>query len=120
MTPDERHREREQYARAVVDAYGRAQGATGRVRSADRDLARYLYDRNIPIQLVEDALLLAAARRGLRRRGAALPPVMSLHYYLPLVQELLLHPLDAAALRNLRKGRAPATDPDPDPTSHRR
>lgn len=118
MTPAERHREREQYAQAVVDAYRRAQGATGRVRSADRDLARYLYDRSIPLQLVEDALLLAAARRGLRRRTATLPPVMSLHYYLAVIQELLLHPLDAASLRNLRKGPAQASKPDPTSPRH--
>lgn len=113
MTPDECRREREQYAHAVLDAYGRSQGTTGRVRSADRDLARYLYDRNVPLQLVQDALLLAAARRGRRRRSAPLPPVMSLHYYLPVVQELLLHPLDAASRRNLRNGLSQARKPDP-------
>ena len=103
MTPQELRREREQYARDVLEQYCRTPGTLGHVRPADRALARYLYDRNIPLPLVEDAFVLATARRTFRPAGAVpLSPVRSLHFYLPLVQELLLHRPDLGYVRALR------------------
>ena len=53
-------------------------------------LHRSLYDRGVPLQAVENALLLAAARRSVRPADA--PPlgtIRSLAYFLPVIEEVL-------------------------------
>ena len=78
------------YIRTILDTYRRMPGATGVVRRNDRLLAGKLYDRGIPVVTVENAILLAAARRIFRRPDApALQPVRSLYYVLPIIDELL-------------------------------
>ena len=77
------------YILKVLDAYRRMPGATGVVRRNDRLLAGKLYDRGIPLVTVENAILLAAARRIFRPPDApALQPIRSLYYVLPLIDEL--------------------------------
>ena len=81
---------REEYVRKVLDAYRRTPGTTGTVRRPDRLLAAQLYQRGVPLGVVENALLLAAARRLLRPATApSLAPVRSLAYFLPLLEEVL-------------------------------
>jgi hypothetical protein len=78
------------YIRKVLDAYRRMPGAAGAVRRNDRILAATLYDRRIPLTAVENALILAAARRIFRSPDApTLQPVRSLHYLLPVIDEVL-------------------------------
>jgi hypothetical protein len=79
-----------EYVQQVLDAYRRMPGATGVVRRNDRLLAAQLYDRAVPLRAVENAVVLAAARR-LFRSPDALPlqPVRSLHYVLPVLREVL-------------------------------
>ena len=64
-----------------------------RVRPADRVLARGLFRRSVPLDIVGAALLLATSRR-IHRSPTAPPlqPVRSLHYYLPVIEELLATP----------------------------
>ena|SRR5579864_2292712 len=82
--------ERQVYIRKVLDAFRRTPGTTGVVRRNDRLLAAALYDRGVPLIVVENALLLAAARRIVRSPDApALQPVRSLHYLLPVIDEVL-------------------------------
>lgn len=65
-------------------------GTTGVVRRNDRMLAATLYDRGVPLPAVENALTLAAARRIVRPPGAPpLQPVRSLHYLMPVIDEVL-------------------------------
>jgi hypothetical protein len=81
---------REEYVRKLLDAYRRTPGTTGIVRRADRLLAAQLHQRRVPLTVVENALLLAAARRLFR--PATLPPlatVRSLAYFLPVIDEVL-------------------------------
>lgn len=78
--------DRDEYVRRVFDAYRITPGTTGVVRRADRLLAGELYDRGVPVEAVENALLLAAARRLIR--PVPLPPVRSLHYFLPVIEEV--------------------------------
>jgi hypothetical protein len=47
----------------------------------------------VPLRTVRAALLLAAARRTLRS-GPPLPPVRTLHYFLPVIDEVLQQPLE--------------------------
>jgi hypothetical protein len=78
------------YIRKVLDAYRRTLGTTGVVRPNDRLLAAALYDRGISLLVVENALVLAAARRIFRSPHApTLQPVRSLYYVMPVIDEVL-------------------------------
>jgi hypothetical protein len=81
---------REEYVRKLLDAYRHTPGTTGTVRRPDRLLAAQLYQRGVPWCVVENALLLAAARRLLRPATApSLATVRSLAYFLPVLEEVL-------------------------------
>jgi len=91
------------YVERVLELYRRTPGTMGRVRAADRRLAANLCRRHVPLATVETALLLAVARRNLRPLGAPpLPRIATLHYFLPLIDELLAAPPEAAYLDYLR------------------
>ena len=78
------------YIRKVLDAYRRTPGTTGVIRRNDRLLAAALYDRGVSLTAVENALLLAASRRIFRPPDAIpLQPIRSLHYLLPVIDEVL-------------------------------
>lgn len=82
--------ERDEYVRRLLDAYRTTPGTTGVVRRGDRLLAEQLYERAVPLAAVQNALILAAARR-LARPAAAppLPTVRSLAYFLPVIDEVM-------------------------------
>jgi hypothetical protein len=78
------------YMRKVLDAYRRTPGTTGAVRRSDRLLAALLYDRGVSVTAVENALILTASRRIFRPPDAVpLLPIRSLHYLLPVIDEVL-------------------------------
>jgi len=80
----------EEYVRQVLEAYLRTPGTTGTIRRPDRLLAAQLFAHGVPIEAVENALVLAASRRLLRPAG--LPPlgtVRSLAYFSPVIEEVL-------------------------------
>src|SRR6266699_1296599 len=78
------------YIRKVLDAYRRTPGTTGAVRRNDRLLAAALYDRGVSATTIENALILAASRRIFRPPDAVpLQPIRSLHYLLPVIDEVL-------------------------------
>ena len=80
---------REEYVRKVLDAYRQTPGTTGSARRQDRLLAAQLYDRAVPLKAVENALVLAAARRLLRPVDATpLATVRSLAYFQPVIEEV--------------------------------
>ena len=92
------------YVAAVLAAYHRTPGTLGKVRPADRRLAAELHDRGVPLSIIEAALSLAAARRASRADGT--PPlgaIRSLHYFSPVITELLEHPPDPAYLAYLER-----------------
>jgi hypothetical protein len=79
-----------EYVRRLLDAYRATPGTCGVVRRADRLLAAQLYERGVPLMVVDNALALAALRRLVRPDGAArLPVVRSLAYFLPVIDEVL-------------------------------
>ena len=81
------------YVRCVIELYRTIPDLAGRPRTADRRLAAALHDRGVALEIVAAAFVLATARRHDRDPGAApLPPVRSLSYYLPVVDELLAQP----------------------------
>jgi len=80
----------EEYIRQVLDAYRNTPGTTGTVRRPDRMLAAQLYQRGISVTVIENAMVLAAARRLMR--PVAAPPlctIRSLAYFLPVIEEVL-------------------------------
>jgi hypothetical protein len=91
------------YIRKVLDAYRRTPGTTGVVRRNDRLLAAALYDRGISVTIFENALVLAASRRIFRPPDAIpLQPIRSLHYLLPVIDEVLQLRISQDYFRYLR------------------
>jgi hypothetical protein len=83
-----------QYTTQLLDLYRHTPGTLGRVRREDRRLAVDLHHRGVSLRTVEEAFLLATARRCLRAPDAApLAPVRSLHYFVPVIEEVLANPL---------------------------
>jgi len=80
----------EQYIRQVLEAYRKTPGTTGTVRRPDRVVAAQLYQRGVAVGIVENAFVLAAARR-LIRPTSALPlgTIRSLAYFMPVIEEVL-------------------------------
>jgi len=94
--------ERHLYVKALLDHYRRTPGTLGHARPEDRRLAGILYDRGVSLEQIKAALLLAVVRRTLRPKDAApLNPVRSLHYILPLLDEIRLNPPDPGYLQYL-------------------
>jgi len=82
--------ERSEYVRRILEAYRMTPGTCGAVRRADRVLAAQLHERGVPAEAVENALILAAARRLIRPEGAPpLATVRSLAYFSPVIEEAL-------------------------------
>jgi len=80
----------EDYVRKVLEAYRSTPVTTGNLRRPDRMLAVELYQRGIPLNKVENALVLAAVRRLIRPSDAPpLTTVRSLAYFLPVIEEVL-------------------------------
>lgn len=80
----------EEYVRAVLTAYRQTPGTAGTIRRPDRLLAAQLHARGVPLRVVENALVLAAARRMIRPAEA--PPlgtIRSLAYFSPVIDEVL-------------------------------
>ena len=66
MTPPLDPTQPQHYVRWVIDAYLGLPDTPRRARDHDHHLAAQLYQRGIPMAIVETALLLATARRHLR------------------------------------------------------
>jgi len=92
--------ERNNFVRAVLDLYlGLPHSAARRPSTHDRRLAGQLFDRCVPLELIQAALLLAILRRSARATALPLPAIRSLHYFLPIIDELLASPPDPDYLR---------------------
>lgn len=111
---DDMRADRQTYIRTVLNLYTQLQFVTVPVRRSDRQLAGDFFDRQLPIAVIEAALLLGAARRMYRRRIHALPTIRSLHYFEPIIEELLAQPLPEAYIGYLRQKLQAATPLLPD------
>jgi hypothetical protein len=84
----------ETYRQTLLDLYLRLPDTPCRVSRHDLRLVRQLWERDISLTTAETALLLASVRRAARRSDAIpLGPIRSLHYFLPVIEELLHTPL---------------------------
>jgi hypothetical protein len=81
---------RADYIDKVLSAYRRTPGTAGTIRRPDRLPAAQLDERGVPLMTVENALVLAAARRMIRPAGSPpLATIRSLAYFLPVIEEVL-------------------------------
>ena len=93
-----------EYARRVLEAYRTAPGTCGAVRPPDRACALRLFERGIPLDVVENAMILACLRRLVRPADA--PPlgvIRSLAYFSPVIDEVLGLRVDDAYFLHLRQ-----------------
>lgn len=96
------------YVKSVLVSYLSLPDTPTRVSRFDRRLALELFQRAVPRPTVEAAFLLASARRICRPADAPpLGPIRSLHYFLPVIEEVLLQPPASDYLRYLRSKLAP-------------
>ncbi|GEM_PF-589949 len=109
---------RTEYVTELLEKYRCAPGTLARIRPSDRRLAIALYERAVPLETVEAAFLLAAVRRGFADpANGPVSMIRSLHYYLPLIDDLLEKPLEptylaylTAKLKELRSIKDPGND----------
>jgi hypothetical protein len=91
------------YVAAVLTLYVDLPDTPLRASVPDQRQARIWFDRGVPLEMVETALLLACLRRTVR--PADVPPltrVRSLAYFHPVIEELREHPAPAGYLQYLR------------------
>ena len=83
------HDGQEQYIHQVLEAYRKTPGTTGTIRHPDRVLAAQLFQRGVTVSVIENAFVLAATRRLVRRADAQpLGTIRSLAYFLPIIEEV--------------------------------
>jgi hypothetical protein len=93
-----------EYVRQVLDAYRKTPGTMGRVCRPDRLLAAQLHQRGVPLAVIENALVLAAAQRLTRPADSApLGTIRSLAYFLSVIDEVLSLRVNPDYFRYLRQ-----------------
>jgi hypothetical protein len=93
-----------EYVQRVLAAYRATPGACGAVRKPDRAFALALFARGATLAAVENAFVLAASRRVVRRPDA--PPlgiIRSLAYFGPVIDEVLESSVGPEYYRYLRQ-----------------
>jgi hypothetical protein len=80
------------YVSHVLDQYVKLPGTLRRILRQDRRTALALYRRGVRLDVVENAFVLAIARRTFRSEADHLEPIRCLHYFVPVVDELIQEP----------------------------
>ena len=80
------------YVTHVLEQYVKLPGTLRRVLRQDRRTALTLYRRGVRLDVVENAFVLATARRTFRSDAAKLEPIRCLDYFVPIVDELIHEP----------------------------
>jgi hypothetical protein len=92
------------YVRQVLELYLSFSETPARYSRIDRRLAEEFYDRRFEIEQVESAMYLAIGRRLMRDQTAPkLGPIRSLHYFLPVIEEVRSVPLSLEYRNYLRQ-----------------
>ena len=94
----------DEYVAKALAAYRSTPGTTGTVRRPDRLLAAQFYERGVPLVVIENALVLTAARRLVRPAGTPpLSTIRSLAYFTPVIEELSTLRVGSDYFRYLRQ-----------------
>lgn len=93
----------ETYRQTLVDLSLHLPDTPYRLSRHDLRLVQQLWERQISPTTVETAFLLASVRRAARPPDATpLGPIRSLHYFLPLIEELVANPVPESYFTYLR------------------
>lgn len=92
------------YVARVLHLYRKFPGTLNRVLRDDRRTALDLHRRNVPVEIVENAFILVAARRAKAPTDLPDDPIRVLRYILPVIEELLIAPPPSGYLRYLECG----------------
>ena len=92
----------EYYITRILQNYLRLPDTPDRINRLDRKLAQDLYLQQIPAETVEIAMLLALLRRKKPAGLSTLPPIRSLHYFLPIIREITASPLPKGYIEYLK------------------
>ena len=77
------------FCSAVLEGYRALPDTPNRSSRSDRSLAENWFHQQIPWPHIQAAFALALLRRHLRPEGSPpLPPIRSLHYFVPLLEEV--------------------------------
>src|SRR5215470_1842187 len=91
------------YVAAVLNLYVDLPDTPLRASAQDQWLAQKLCEQDVPLSLIESALLLASLRRLIRPEGLPpLSPIRSLAYFQQVINELQQQPLPDGYLDYLR------------------
>lgn len=102
------------YVDAVLERYLWLPMTPARIGRQDRRCARALYARRVSLEVVEAALLLAAARRTFRPNDAQpLRPIQALHYFLPVIEEVQQTGIEPGYAAHLRAQLRPFAEAKP-------
>lgn len=103
------------YVSAVLTFYVDLPDTPLRASVPDQRQARIWFDRGVPLDVVETALLLACLRRTVRPADVPpLPRIRSLAYFQPVIDEFLENPAPGGYLQYLRlKLRGTLDNPGP-------
>jgi hypothetical protein len=91
-----------EYVRTLLHSYVGLPETPVRCHSLDRRIALELFQRQVPVEVVEAAFLLGSARRLARDSEPTLPPIRCLAYFLPVVEEVLAQPPPPDYIQYLR------------------
>ena len=91
------------YVARLLAQYQKLPGTLGRLLRDDRRTALALHNRGVPLDIVENAFVLATARRTFRSDADRLEPVRALRYFLPVVQEIVEAPPEPGYFNYLRR-----------------
>lgn len=95
---------RQAYVERILRLYQQASETPHCASRFDRRLAEEFYERQVKVEEVEAAILLATARRLLRSLEAPkLGPIRSLHYFMPVIEEVRSNPPSESYLEYLRR-----------------
>jgi hypothetical protein len=84
----------DEFVTNVLNLYRKLPETPSKTNPNDRKTATALHQRRIPMATIESAFLLGSVRRLSRSPDTPpLSPIRSLAYFLPVIQELLDHPI---------------------------
>ena len=102
------------YIETLLKLYLSLPETPSRTSRYDRHLATRLCERKVPLETIEAAFLLASARRLFRDPALApLQPIRSLHYFLPVIEEVSANAISPDYVKYLRLKLAPSLDRGP-------
>jgi hypothetical protein len=92
-----------EYINQLLQLYVQQSDTPNRFSRYDRKLAEHLFNEGVSLDEMKAAFLLGSARRAAKKPNSfALGPIRSLHYFLPILQEVRRNQLPPDYLNYLK------------------